>query len=94
MTTALPRQLRMLATQDEIDVDLFAGGGDHIELATIGGVRELAGQAEQAIGFAGHSRRHHDDLVASCMPFGDAARDVFNALDGSHRGPAVLMNDE
>ena len=53
-------------------------------IATIGGLGDLAGQTEQAIGFAGHGGRDHHDLVACRMPFGDAARDVFNALDRPH----------
>jgi hypothetical protein len=32
--------------------------------------------------------------MASRVPFGDAARDIFNALDGSHGGSAVFVNDQ
>ena len=73
--------------------DLLAGGGEHVEFARIGLRHDFFGQAEQAIGFARHRGRHHDDLVAGVMPFGDALRDVLDALGRAHRRAAVFMYD-
>ena len=51
-------------------------------------------EAEQAVGLAAHRRRHDDELVAGAHPFGDAARDVVDALGRAHRRAAVLVNDQ
>ena len=55
---------------------------------------DLFRQAEQAVGFAGHRRRHDHHLVAGLVPFRDALGDVPDALGGAHRGAAVFLYDE
>jgi hypothetical protein len=36
------------------DGDLFAGRGDHVQLAGVGRWHDFLGQADQAVGLAGH----------------------------------------
>ena len=73
---------------------LLAGGGDHVELAAVRHGRNLARQAQQAIGLARHGRRHHDNLVACGVPLRDATRHIPDALDRAHRSTAIFVNDE
>ena len=54
---------------------------------------DFFGQPEQTIGLARHGRWDYNDLMAGVMPFGDATRDVLDALGRAHRRAAIFMND-
>ena len=74
--------------------DLLASRGDDVELARIGLARDFLGKPKEAIRFAGHGRRHDDQLVARLPPFRDALGNVLDALHRAHRSAAVFMYDE
>src|SRR5260363_406932 len=89
------RKRPVLSAPDLIaNADLFASRGDHIEFARfgLGGDREC--QFEQAIRLAGHRGGHDHHLVTCPMPFGNAPRNIPNALNRTHRSAAVIMNNQ
>jgi hypothetical protein len=57
-----------------------------------GSRRNLLGQADQAIGFAGHGRRNQDDVVPLRPPAGDAFCDVLDTIRRTDRRTAELLN--
>jgi hypothetical protein len=57
-----------------------------------GSGHDFLGQADQAVGFARHRRWHHDDPVTGIVPFGDACRDVLDAVRRTHRRTAVFVD--
>ena len=71
---------------------LLAGRGDDVEFARIGRWGDLLGQADQAVGFAGHCRRNDDHVVPLSLPAGDAFRDVLDTIRRGNRCATELLN--
>ena len=80
--------------RDEADRDLLAGRDDHVDLAVVRILLELAGELEQAVGLARHRGHDDRDLVALALRREAARRDVLHAVDGPDRGPAVFLDDQ
>ena len=56
---------------------------------------DFLGQRDQAVGLAGHGRRHDHQLVpVAPSSLRDAPGDVLDALGRADRGAAVLLDDQ
>ena len=78
----------------QADGDLLAGGDHDIQLARIGLLHDLLGEADQAIGLATHGRYHHHDLVARLMEAFHLLGDLLDTLHRTHRGTAEFLYDQ
>ena len=74
--------------------DLLAGRGDDVQLALVGQLGDLLGEAEQPVGLARHRRDDDDHVVPLALRRQAAPRDVADALDVADRSSAVFLNDE
>src|SRR5271169_3962718 len=79
---------------EQADRHLLAGRGDYVELARIGTRGELAGEREEAVGFATHRRHHDHKLVPLAMEPGDAPGDVLYPFGAPNRRAAVFLHDQ
>ena len=100
MRTWWPEQRDRLAAlgvdrqRQQADRHLLAGRGDHVQLALVGQVGDLLGQAQQAVGLARHRRDDHHHVVALALRREAAPGDVADALDGADRSSAVFLHDQ
>src|SRR5205085_10412094 len=86
--------LRLQRQREEADRLLLARGGDDVELAG-GRLRvDFLREREKPVGLARHRGGHHHQLVALAGKARDAPRDLADALGASHRGAAVLLDDQ
>ena len=96
--------VKWAAYEDEADKSLVVTTGPAIKalgdgkigghLVIFGGedlTGDFFGEAEQTIGLTRHCRRNDHHLMSGVMPFGDASRDIFDALCRAHRCTAVFV---
>ena len=73
--------------------DALADGDQHVELARIRVLGDLARQVEQLVRRVAHRREDADDAVARLSRVDEPLRDALQALGARHRGAAELHHD-
>ncbi len=86
--------LRLDGQRHQRHADLLAGRRDHIELALVGPLGDLLGEAQQPVRLARHGRDDHHHAMAFALRREGTARDRPDAFDRADRGAAVLLNDQ
>ena len=72
---------------------LLAGGQQHVEFALAGMLVDRFGPGDELVGDARARGNNHDQLVAFVAGGFDAFGNPLDALDVSHRGAAVFLDD-
>src|SRR5262249_40637306 len=80
--------------REEPDRHLLAGRDDHVHLAIVRIVLDLARELEQAVGLSRHRGDDDGDLMTRGLGREAARRDVLDPLDVADRGAAVFLDDQ
>ena len=72
----------------------LAGREEHVLLARVRIVRDLAGEVDQPVGRVAHRRDDDADLVAGRGRLDDATRDALDLVGARDRRAAVLLDDD
>ena len=80
--------------RDQRARDPLAGGEEHVHLARVGPVRDLAGQGHQGVGRLAARRDHGEDVVALLAGVRHAPRHVLDLVRVGDRAAAELHHPQ